>query len=181
MDTTIFYIALFVHLVSLIMGFGAVMVIDSFGLLWLLKKVKLEFLRRVADVTQILIWIGWCGLVLSGIVLITIKGYIDNLTTIKLFFVFMLGLNGIFLHYLKQEIKKVEQSNKIKPIFKFRMFLASFISQLGWWGAMTIGFLHRHWQHNIAWPANPWGYIIGIIGLIGIIGIIGELSLREKS
>jgi len=35
MDTTAFYIFLFVHLVSLIVGFGSVLVIDFFGLLWI--------------------------------------------------------------------------------------------------------------------------------------------------
>ncbi len=38
MDSLIFYIFLFVHLTSLIVGFGAVLVTDFFGLLWLRKK-----------------------------------------------------------------------------------------------------------------------------------------------
>lgn len=50
---------LFIHLISLIVGFGSVIVIDTFGFLWLLKKVKLTFVNRVANVTQPLIWIGW--------------------------------------------------------------------------------------------------------------------------
>jgi len=59
-------IAIFVHIVSFIIGFGAVIVIDSFGLLWLLKKTKLAFVMNVAGVTQKLIWLGWIGLVASG-------------------------------------------------------------------------------------------------------------------
>jgi len=75
-----FYIFLFIHLISLIIGFGSVIVIDVFGLLWVLRKVDLKLVDKVAGITQKLIWIGWGGLVLSGIGLISIKGYIDNLS-----------------------------------------------------------------------------------------------------
>src|SRR3989338_592845 len=178
MDTPTFYIFLFIHLVSLIVGFGAVIVIDSMGLLWLFGRIKLQFLGKVAGITQALIWIGWSGLVLSGIGLILHKGYIDNLTIIKLFFVVLLGFNGIFLHYLKHALKEFEKTNKITNIFKFRMGLATSISQMGWWGAIFIGFIHRHWQHYIPWPSNPYIYIIGIIALIGIISLSGEIILK---
>lgn len=173
MDTPIFYIFLFIHLVSLVIGFGAVIVIDTFGLLWFLKKVKIELVNSVANITQRLIWVGWCGLVISGTILLLYKGSIDSLTTIKLFLVLMLGLNGIFLHFIKKSFEKLQGDN-IPPIIMFRMSLASAISQLGWWGAITIGFLHRHWQHNISWPANPWIYIFGIVFLIGLVASIGE-------
>jgi hypothetical protein len=182
MDTTtlVFYIALFVHLVCLIMGFGAVMVIDTCGLLWILKKTKLEFVNRVADVTQRLIWTGWFGLVLSGTVLLTIKGFIDNLTAVKLFFVAMLGVNGIFLHLMKKNLEGLKVGQKMPALVKFRMGITSTISQLGWWGAIVIGFLHRHIEEYIPWPPNPWLVMAAIVGIFFIVWLIGERLLNKN-
>lgn len=164
MATLPFYIFLFIHLISLVVGFGAVIVIDTFGLLWIRKKVSLELVTTVANTTQKLIWLGWSGLVISGIGLIVMKGFVDNLTIIKLFFVAMLGINGIFLHHIKNNL---ENRN-------FRIGLASAVSQLGWWGAIVIGFLHRHWRYEIDWPPNPWLVIGIIVILITLAAIIGE-------
>ena len=182
METLFFYIFLFIHLVSLITGFGAVIVIDTFGLLWLLKVkgVTLERVNGVAQITQRLIWLGWSGLVFSGIFLITMKGYVDHLTKIKLFFVVMIGLNGVFLHFIKKSMEALGNPNDVPKSIMFRIGLASAISQLGWWGAFTIGFVHRHWRHNIPWP-EQWPYVIlSIFLLIGVVAIVGERMTRKK-
>ncbi|HYE22282.1 MAG TPA: hypothetical protein VD998_01690 [Verrucomicrobiae bacterium] len=180
MDTPLFYTFLFVHLISLIIGFGAVIVIDTMGLLWLLKKAELKFLVKVADITQALVWTGWTGLVFSGLVLITSKGYIDNLTWIKIFFVLMLGVNGLFLHLIKGSIAVAVRTGVVTPILKFRIGLTTAISQLGWWGAITIGFLHRHWQHKIDWPESIYPYIIAIILIFSVTAIVGEYKFNKQ-
>lgn len=181
MNTLPFYIFLFIHLVSLVVGFGAVIVIDSFGLVWLLfKSVDLKFLVKVANITQRLIWLGWCGLVFSGIFLITMKGYIDNLTQIKLFLVAMVGLNGVFLHVIKKSMEKYMNSKNLPAKLQFRIGLSSFISQLGWWGAMLIGFMHRQWMHKIPWPSNSGPYMIAILLLISVIALTGEFVTRKS-
>ena len=138
MISNIFYIFLFIHLVFIIVGFGAVIVIDTIGFLWLRKKVKLAFVTQVAGITQRLIWIGWFGLVISGTVLLGLKGWpLGDLTKLKLFFVAMLGANGIFLHFIKKKFK-------LGRVPMGRMALATIISQIGWWGAMIIGFLNTN-------------------------------------
>lgn len=180
MDTPLFYIFLFVHLVSLLVGFGSVIVIDSFGFLWLLKKVQLSFVMRVAETTQKLIWIGWSGMVFSGLFLITAKGYVDNLTKIKIFFVLLVGLNGIFLHLLKKAFEKIQDGSTMPNILMFRMAITTLISQTGWWGALLIGFVHRHLSHNIPWPSSPYTYmVVWVIFLIVLWGS-GELMLRNS-
>lgn len=184
MDTLPFYIFLFVHLISLIVGFGSVLVIDFFGLLALMKRINLAFTMKVANQTQKLIWLGWSGLVLSGIGLITLKGYVDNLTVIKLFFVFMVGLNGVFLHTIKKAIERmgdISSMDEMPAKYRFRIALASAISQLGWWGALFIGFIHRHWQHRIEWPPSPVPYIVGIIAVIVIAIIVGSIGSRQRT
>ena len=181
METLPFLLFLAVHIVSLITGMGAVFVVDTFGLLWLFGKIDLKVVTRVANVTQKLIWIGWVGLVLSGLGLITIKGYVDNLTMIKLFFVVLVGANGIFLHVIKKAMERIPDESAMPAYLKFRIGLASAISQTGWWGAATIGFLHRHWHHYIGWPDVPVLYMIGILIIILVAAFIGEVSFNRKS
>ncbi|MDQ3076797.1 MAG: hypothetical protein M3Q63_01975 [bacterium] len=182
MNTPLFYIALFIHIVSFITAFGAVIGIDFAGTLWMLKKIPLKTVSTIASVTQKLIWIGWIGLVLSGIVLIYHKGFIDELTWIKLFFVAMLGLNGIFLHFIKKSTDALGDVNELPAKIIFRTALASTISQLGWWGAITIGFVHRHIEHYIPYPPHPWPLLIMIIILITICvaALIGESVTNKK-
>lgn len=112
MDSTHFYIALFAHLVSLIVGFGSVLAIDTFGLLMLLRRQPLSQVKKVANATQVLIWAGWLGMAISGLNLIILKGCADNPTKIKLFFVIMIGLNGVFLHYIKKALDKIEEKKR---------------------------------------------------------------------
>ncbi len=180
MNTPLFYIALFVHLVSLITGFGAVIVIDMFGLLWMGRRVSMMLVNQVADITQRLVWLGWGGLVVSGTVLITLKGYVDNLTMIKLFFVAMLGVNGYLLHRIKHSMRGHAENQPMSRELMFRIGFSSFLSQLGWWGALTIGFLHRHWQHTINWPPHPFIIMMLLCGVLMVVGALG-VSLSKKS
>jgi len=168
------------HLASLIVGFGSVLVIDTFGLLWMLKKVQISFVMKVAETTQRLIWLGWGGMVFSGLFLITMKGYVDNLTKIKLFFVLLIGINGIFLHILKKAFEKLPENDPVPNLLKFRMTITTIISQTGWWGALFIGFVHRHIAHNIPWPQNPYTYMGVWVCFLVLVTIIGELIFRKK-
>lgn len=133
-------IFLFLHLIFLVIGFGSVIVIDTFGLLFLLKKRKISEVMKVAQVTQVLIWVGWFGLVGTGLLLGGLNILDNPLMVTKLFLVMMLGLNGVMLHFLKLSLEKLGD----KPIPTKLMIVmggASTISQIGWWGATILGFL----------------------------------------
>ncbi len=176
-----FYIALLIHLVSLIVGLGSVLVIDAFGVLWLTKRVTLVSVVKVANVTQELIWLGWFGLVFSGIPLILIKGSVDNLTLIKLFLVVLVGLNGLFLHHIKKRFQSiVRYHGTVSPRDEFHIGFATLISQVGWWGAVIIGFAHRHIAHRMDWPENPWPYMITSIIVIITTFYAGETIFHGK-
>ncbi len=172
-----FLLLLAVHIVSLVTGMGAVLVIDVFGLLWMLKRVPLALVVRVADVTQRLIWLGWFGLVASGIGLIMIKGSVDNLFLIKLYFVLLVGANGIFMHTIKRALQAA-QGETLPAGVVGRIALASTISQVGWWGAITIGFLHNNWRGVINWPPHPAGLMVALTALILLAAFIVETSFR---
>ncbi len=179
MEITPFYIFLFIHLVSLLVGFGAVIVIDTFGLLWMLGKKTLADVGKVANVTQVLIWIGWSGLVLSGSMLLYTKGYIDNLTWIKLFLVAMVGVNGLFMHFIKKQMDALGAVSELPKSLFFKISMASTISQLGWWGAIMIGFVHRHIESYIPWPGQPFAIIGLLASIIILVALCGTYITRE--
>ena len=178
MDTPLFYILLFIHLVSLIVGFGAVIVIDTFGLLWTMKRTSLALVNQVARVTQRLIWVGWGGLVASGIGLVILKGSVSHLAMIKLFFVAMVGINGVLLHKIKKQMELHENDEILPRELRTRIAFSSVVSQIGWWGAIIIGFLNRHVRPSPTWPPHP-EYVIG--GLAAVFILIGVLTMpRHK-
>jgi hypothetical protein len=152
-------------------------VIDTFGLLWLVKLwgVDLSLVRRVATITQRLIWVGFTGLVITGLPMLFIKGAVSDLTILKLFFVAMVGFNGVFLHYIKKSLDALgENIDQVPPRIFFRIGLASTISQLGWWGATAIGFYNRHIGVPMSWP-KYYPIIIGVIVFgLGVVILIGN-------
>ncbi len=162
------------------MGFGAVMVIDTFGLLWLLKKVKLSFVQQVANTTQPLIWIGWSLLVLTGIPLIVMKGGVSGLSMIKIFAVLLLGVNGVYLHIIKKSMDNINDNSVMPSLAKFRITLASFISQAGWWTAVVIGFLNNKLKDNAPKVEDPFVIIIPVVIFVVFIATAGELIFRKK-
>jgi hypothetical protein len=180
METTPFFIFLFIHLSFLILGFGSVMVTDLYGLLWMRDHVRFTQLTSVGGITQKFIWAGWIGMVAAGIPLIILKGEIDNLMIIKFFFVALIGINGIPLHLLHKEVEKYKKGEHVPNVFMFRLMLSLFVSQLGWWGALLIGFLHRHVSPVIEWPDKPWLASGLILGAILIILGVGEAFFKSK-
>ncbi len=61
--------ALFLHLASLVVGFGAVLVADFQGVLWLLGRRRLADMLLVTEALHSVIWGGLVGLVVSGVLL----------------------------------------------------------------------------------------------------------------
>lgn len=180
MNLELNHVFLFIHLVSLILGFGAVLVIDTFGFLWLIKKVKLSFVNQVANTTQPLIWIGWTLLVLTGIPLIVLKGNISGLATVKIFAVLLVGLNGVFLHSIKKSMDGITDETIMPNIIKFRITLATFISQVGWWTAIVIGFLNNKLKADAPVIENPFGIIIPVLIGIILVYFVGEFVFRKN-
>lgn len=180
MQLDTYHIFLFSHLIFLMIGFGAVIVIDTCGLLWLFKKIKLSFVGKVAKITQPLIWIGWTGMVLSGIPLLYIKGSISGLTTLKIFFVILLGINGIYLHFIKKRLDKINNNEKIPKLLEFRIGFATLVSQIGWWSSIIIGFLNNKLKVNAPNIEEPFIYIWPIFITFISIFLIGEIIFRKK-
>jgi hypothetical protein len=125
-------------------------------------RISVRRLVSIATVTQPVIWLGWGGLVLSGPFLLYAKGFIDGLTWLKIFFVLMIGVNGISLHHIRNSLHEMADFADIPRLQKYRIAVVSVVSQVGWWGAIIIGFMHRHISSRWDWPTDPFPLMFGI-------------------
>ncbi|TYB40261.1 hypothetical protein FXF50_00515 [Micromonospora sp. AP08] len=132
-------LALFAHLAALVLGFGAVLTLDWFALMWLLRRRSLATVVQVARGVHAPIWLGLGGLALSGVVLAPDTS--APLTMVKLVAVLVVAINGLFGPQVQQRLAEVD----IEPP-SWRLLLAATlvmaISQAGWWTATAVGFLN---------------------------------------
>jgi hypothetical protein len=136
-------LALFVHLMSMAVGFGTVVMVDVYGLLWLFGFRTLAELMALVKVAHGVIAVGVGGLLASGIAL---KPDVTSpLARLKLVLVLILMLNGVAaqraLHRLTQRLHGDVRGASIPWVAFQRVLAAATISQATWWGAIAIGFL----------------------------------------
>jgi hypothetical protein len=143
--------ALFVHLAALVFGFGAVLAVDWVAVLWLVGRRPLAEVLRTSRNTHLPAWLGYAALVASGALLepdLSSWG-----TRLKLALVVLIGWNGIAATLMQAPLTRAADhpgrplrvaSAAERP--DRRVLVASValatLSQLGWWGAVAIGFLH---------------------------------------
>lgn len=179
MESTSFFIALMIHLFGLILGLGSVLVTDLFGVLWILNHVRFPQIIRIGAKTEKFIWIGWIIMVGAGIPLVLMKGFVDNLMVIKLFFVVIIAINGIILHFLHKGLEGYSHGEHVPKVLMFRLFLSIFVSQVSWWSAFVIGFLHRHVQSVINWPPHPYLVCLAFLAALLIVWGVGEMATKK--
>jgi len=139
-DTTLRTAARFFHVAALIVGLGAVLAVDWFGILWLLGKRRLSDITGTACALQIPIWLGMAGLVVTGLFL---RPNLDSpLTLVKLGLVLAVTVNGLYAHGLGQRLERYPDDVPMPRHLLVQSALAATISQTGWWGATLIGFLN---------------------------------------
>lgn len=136
-------------------------------------------LVRVSGVTEKFIWVGWIALVAAGIPLVLLKGFVDELMIIKLSLVVIVGVNGVPLYLLQKKLRGHDEASDVPRPVIFRLALCLLVSQFGWWGAMLIGFLHRHVQSEINWPPAPWLWVGLLVAAIALVWAVGEAVLKR--
>jgi len=138
-DAALHDCALFVHLASMVIGLGAVLAVDWVALLWVLQQRHLSDVLRTAQNAHIPIWAGYAGLVGSGVLL---EPDLSNpITQAKLGLVLLIGWNGLIASFLLGRITRVDVARPERNFMVVSGFSAT-VSQVGWWGAMVIGFLN---------------------------------------
>jgi hypothetical protein len=136
-------VALFVHLASLIVGLGAVLMVEWYGLLWATGWRSVRDLRQIDRTLRLPIWAGLIGLLASGMFL---QPNLESTpTVVKLVAVLVVALNGVAL------TRWTAYFSRLPPRMLFRTlprkarvrFLASaIVSQAAWWTAVVIGMLN---------------------------------------
>jgi hypothetical protein len=149
-DAGLARVALLVHLVSMAVGFGAVIMTDAYGVLWLLGRRTLDDLLSLAVVAHTLISLAVGGLLASGIPLR--PDLTSPLTRLKLGLVLVLMLNGVaaqrMLHSLRHTLPSEVNGASIPWAVFQRTLAAAAVSQSSWWGAIAIGFLTNTNRHG---------------------------------
>ncbi|BCJ51453.1 hypothetical protein Asp14428_29280 [Actinoplanes sp. NBRC 14428] len=132
--------ALFAHLAFLTLGFGAVLATEYSFVLWALGRST--FADAVASATRlhVPIWLGLTGLVASGALLS--PDLTSGTTILKLVLVGGLTLNGVQAGALTGRLSGAGEPPPARLLL--RGAATSAISQVCWWGAVVIGFLHAN-------------------------------------
>jgi hypothetical protein len=131
------------HLISLTIGFGAVAAVDVCALNGLLRRhdFTLSDAARAGAVVDPLIWTGYFGLILSGLLL---RPDLDEpLMWVKLAAGFVAGLNGINAKGVMRALFLLPRSTRLADLprsFVVRAVAAAVVSQVAWWTAILIGF-----------------------------------------
>jgi len=130
-------IALFVHLISLVVGFGSVLAVDWYGLLSVSRRVTIGDVLLTAERMTPLIWIGLAGLTVSGVVL---KPDLSSwLIMVKLSCVLGVGIVGV-LALSTSRLMERQMPTPARSVVRRGMVLAV-ASQTFWWTAVIIGFM----------------------------------------
>ncbi|PHQ52827.1 hypothetical protein BLA24_05805 [Streptomyces cinnamoneus] len=141
-DATLHTAALFIHLASLVLGFGAVLVADYYGLLWITGRCTLREALDAAGRLHLPIWVGLAGLVASGMMLHPNPS--ATLTSVKLVMVLALSLNGLQAGMLNKRMASQTSGAPTTGLLAWGGATA-LVSQVGWWVAVVVGFLNS--QH----------------------------------
>lgn len=137
------YGALFVHLGSVIVGLGAAVLLELFGLLWVRGRSDLDDLRRVEPAVTALAWLGITGLLASGAFLEPNLG--DPLTDLKMLAVLVVALNGVAMTRLTGELGRLPGRvpfSRLPARLRLWCVWSAVVSQAGWWTAVVIGMLN---------------------------------------
>ena len=142
-------VVLFGHLAALLCGFGAVLAIDWFGLLWATGRRPFTEVVRTATALHTLIWVGLAGLVATGALLQPDPTSVQS--RVKLALVLVIGVNGLYAHLLQAELRSARLAAFAADQAPWaaaprslltRAAATAVVSQLCWWTTIVIGFAH---------------------------------------
>ena len=132
-------IALFGHLSSLVVGFGSVLAVDWFGLLFLAGKMSMGAVLVQAHRMTPMIWLGLLGLVGTGMFLR--PDLTSSLVVVKLCSVLAISVVGALTLATKRQM--VLRVAALPRRLMLRGMILASASQALWWTAVIIGFLSR--------------------------------------
>ena len=136
-------LSLSVHILAMVLAFGAILLVDWHGFLWLIGRRELAETIRLDGAAGPLIWSGTAVLLFSGALLS--PDLSNPLAVVKLAAVLVLMLNGIMLIPLMRRLVVMPPTTTFAALpigQRIHMLLCLGISQLCWWAAIVIGFVN---------------------------------------
>ena len=136
-------LALSVHILAMVLAFGAILLVDWHGFLWLIGKRELAETIRLDGAASPPIWSGTAALLLTGAFLSPDIG--NPWTVVKLAAVLVLMLNGIMLIPLMRRLVVMPPKTifaALPPGQRIHMLLCLGLSQACWWTAIVVGFVN---------------------------------------
>lgn len=141
--------ALAAHILALVLSFGAILVLDWVGLLWLLGRRDVHDTRRLESAAQPLIWGGLAILLVSGAMLN--PDLSSPPTQVKLVSILVLMLNGLVLTQAMKQLHQLPPGTLFTAMAAglcARLIAALLISQMCWWTSVLVGLFNsslRRW------------------------------------
>jgi hypothetical protein len=134
---------LFLHLISVIAGLGATVVLDVKALFWTAGRASIDDVRHLEHSVTPLTWMGILGLLFSGAFLS--PDLHSPLTAIKMIAVLVAALNGIAVGRLTDELRRLPSGTRFwRTPARLRWWClgTATTSQIAWWTAVLIGMLN---------------------------------------
>lgn len=130
---------LFFHISGIIIGLGAVTVIDSMGFISRKDKKWIQTTIQAHHLTKPLIWIGTIIVILTWIFILFKEGF-TNLNFVKSIILIVLILNGSFLSfYISPLLDKLTGKNELLPnTLQNKIAISMIISFIGWWSFVIL-------------------------------------------
>lgn len=130
-------IALFGHLAALVAGLGSVLAVDYFGMLWMLRRIRLQAMLLQAHRMGPMIWCGLVGLVATGALLH--PHLTAPLIMVKMISVIGVSVVGILALATKRAMMR--SAPQVPQRLLVRGLVLTAASQAFWWTAVLVGFL----------------------------------------
>lgn len=135
-------VAVAVHVMGLVIGLGAVLLVDWYGLAWMAGLRTLSECLRLAQAAHPLIWLGLGLLLASGIGLAPDLG--SAVVWIKQGLVLVLLNNGVALRAQSRRLRTVSTAGGLRALpraLRAQLVTSVAVSQVSWWGAVVVGFI----------------------------------------
>lgn len=133
-------VALALHVLAMVAGFGAVLTVDWYGLAWLRGTRRLSETLRLAEAANPLIWLGVGGLLASGILLAPDLSRPE--AWVKQAAVLVVALNGVRVGAMAPTLRALPDGHRIAdlpPAARRRLLASIAVSQTAWWVAVLVG------------------------------------------
>lgn len=130
---------LFLHIAGIIIGLGAVTVVDFMGFISRKDKKWTQTTIQAHHVTKPLIWVGTILVILSWIFILLKEGF-TNINSVKSIILVILIFNGSFLSfYISPRLDKLTGKNTLLPKhLQNRIAISMIISFIGWWSFVIL-------------------------------------------